>query len=241
MDNGRLFYVVAYEVDQYMKDVTPRYAKSYAGRTLKMRIAKRKKDEPDWWEETLLPWQRPFMLGRELKEDEELAKQQETEPMPAILEGFKNHPRYVLERHLKREEVIPPKVKQLGLFRGEPVFPRSAVMPVKSSETWMREGRRIKAGEQALKLVKQRAVTINKRRMQEMAEQEGFEPVMQGLYGRSQTEMVIPPPLVDVCLPPSPNDKADSVTVGQSPEELVWQSGSFCAAHVAEGCCSPAL
>lgn len=161
--------------------------------------------------------------------------------MPAILEGFKNHPRYVLERHLKREEVIPPKVKQLGLFRGEPVFPRSAVMPVKSSETWMREGRRIKAGEQALKLVKQRAVTINKRRMQEMAEQEGFEPVMQGLYGRSQTEMVIPPPLVDVCLPPSPNDKADSVTVGQSPEELVWQSGSFCAAHVAEGCCSPAL
>jgi xeroderma pigmentosum group C-complementing protein len=63
----------------------------------------------------------------------------------------------------------------------------------------MREGRRIRESEQPLKLVKQRAVTINKRRAQEMAEQEGMDPIMQGLYSASQTELVIPPPIVDVC------------------------------------------
>ena len=198
MDNGRLFYVVAYEVDQYVKDVTPRYARSFAGRTLKMRIQSRRKDDPDWWEELIRPWSRPFLLGREKKEDDELMKQQETEPMPTIIEGFKNHPRYALERHLKREEALPARTRQLGLFRGEPVYPRSAVIPVKSSETWMREGRKIREGEQALKMVKQRAVTINKRRAQEMAQQEGLEPVMQGLYSASQTELVIPPPIIDV-------------------------------------------
>lgn len=201
MDNGRLFYVVAYEVDQYIKDVTPRYAKSYAGRTLKMRIQNRRKDDPEWFDEAIQPWMRPFSLGREMKEDEELARSQESEPMPTVLEGFKNHPRYVLERHLKREEVLLPKTKQLGLFRGEPVFPRSAVVGVKSSENWMREGRTIKDGEQPLKNVKQRAVTINKRRAQEMAMQDGQEPLMQGLYSRQQTELVIPPPIKDGKIP----------------------------------------
>ena len=198
MDNGRLFYVVAYEVDQYVKDVTPRYAKSFAGRTLKMRIAKKRKDEADWWEATLAPFSRPFVLGREMKEDEELERMQEAEPMPTVLEGFKNHPRFLLERHLKREEALLPKTRQLGLFRGEPVFPRSAVVDVKSAESWMREGRVVSEGQQPLKNVKQRAVTIQKRRMQEMAEQDGHEGIMQGLYSRKQTELVVAPPVVDV-------------------------------------------
>lgn len=200
-DDGRLFYVVAYEVDQYIKDVTPRYARSFVGRTMKMRIQSRKKDDPDWWDELLKPWSRPFVLGREVKEDEDLARQQNSEPMPAKLEEFKGHLLYVLERHLKREEVIPARTRQLGLFRGEPVFPRAAVTNVKSAESWMREGRSVKEGEQPMKMVKQRAVTIIKRRMQEMAQQEGNEPIMQGLYSCSQTELVIPPPIVNGIIP----------------------------------------
>lgn len=98
---------------------------------------------------------------------------------------------------MRREEVIHPR-KQLGTFRGEPVFPRSSVVPLKSAESWMREGRKIKPAEQPLKLVKQRAVTINKRRAQEMAELDGGEPIQQGLYAEWQTELHIPPPIVDV-------------------------------------------
>lgn len=71
----------------------------------------------------------------------------------------------------------------------------------------MRQGYKIKAGAQPMKMIKQRAVTINKRRAVEMAlaEQngdvggEGNEGgVMQGLYAKNQTELYIPPPVVDV-------------------------------------------
>lgn len=62
----------------------------------------------------------------------------------------------------------------------------------------MKEGRRIKAGEQPMKLVKQRAVTINKVRAQEAAVAEGEEPIQQGLYAKWQTELVKPQPVKDV-------------------------------------------
>ena len=39
-------------------------------------------------------------------EDEELQANQLTEAMPTTIAGFKDHPLYVLERHLKREEVV---------------------------------------------------------------------------------------------------------------------------------------
>jgi xeroderma pigmentosum group C-complementing protein len=62
----------------------------------------------------------------------------------------------------------------------------------------MREGRRVREGEQPLKLVKQRAVTLQRRRVMELAQLEGQEPAQQGLYARWQTELVVPPPVVDV-------------------------------------------
>jgi xeroderma pigmentosum group C-complementing protein len=107
----------------------------------------------------------------------------------------------VLERHLKREEVIWPR-KQIGLMREEPVFPRSSVVEVRSAEQYMREGMRVKEGEQPLKMVKSRAVTINRRRAHELALAEGREEdTMQGLYARWQTVKSIPPPIVDGKIP----------------------------------------
>ena len=65
----------------------------------------------------------------------------------------------------------------------------------------MREGLQIKEGEQPMKMVKERAVTINKRRAHELAVQEGREDDnLQGLYARWQTKQVIPSPVVDVSL-----------------------------------------
>lgn len=58
-----------------------------------------------------------------------------------------------------------------------------------------------------MKMIKQRAVTINKKRAVEMAltdqngdgSSEGNEGgLMQGLYAKGQTELYIPPPVVDV-------------------------------------------
>lgn len=50
-----------------------------------------------------------------------------------------------------------------------------------------------------MKFVKQRAMTINRKRAIELAQQEGEES-MQGLYAESQTELYRPDPVIDVSL-----------------------------------------
>ncbi len=100
-------------------------------------------------------------------EDEELQANQMTEAMPTSLAGFKDHPLYVLARHLKREEVVDPPV-ELGKFRGEPVYSRANVLQLKTAENWIRQGRRVVVGAHPLKWVKQRAVTVNRKRAIEM-------------------------------------------------------------------------
>lgn len=62
----------------------------------------------------------------------------------------------------------------------------------------MRMGRRVKDKQEPLKWVKQRAVTIQKRRAQELAIQENGEAIQQGLYAEHQTDVYRPPPIQDV-------------------------------------------
>lgn len=115
------------------------------------------------------------------------------------------HFRYVLARHLKRDEVIDSPT-ELGKFRGESVFPRSCVVSLKTAENWMRQGRIIRSGCQPMKMVKQRAVTISRQREMELAleraKEEGHSggdgEVMQGLYAFSQTDLYQPDPIRDV-------------------------------------------
>ena len=65
----------------------------------------------------------------------------------------------------------------------------------------MRMGRRVKEKQEPMKWVKQRAVTLHKRRQQELALQERGEAVQQGLYAHYQTEVYTPPPIQDVSHP----------------------------------------
>lgn len=109
---------------------------------------------------------------------------------------------YVLERHLLRDQVISQDAPELGTFRGGSVYSRSQVLQLKAAENWMRSGRVVCAGEQPLKYVKQRAATLNRRRELEVrAGAEGANgngEVMQGLYAEMQTEIYVPPPVIDV-------------------------------------------
>lgn len=71
----------------------------------------------------------------------------------------------------------------------------------------MRQGRKIRQGCQPMKMVKQRAMTISRRREIEVALERakveghtgGDEEPMQGLYSLSQTELYTPEPIKDVC------------------------------------------
>ncbi|WVQ65333.1 uncharacterized protein L199_003509 [Kwoniella botswanensis] len=201
-DSGpiRMVYVVAYEEDGFARDVTLRYTKNFGSKISKLRVPARK-DEPDWWESVMEFLTRPYLLNRDKVEDAEFETSQISEAMPQHMSGFKDHPIYVLERHLKREEIIEPKTKLAGKFRGEAVYRRENVLTCKTAETWMRVGRRVKDGQNPLKMVKQRAVTLQKRRAQELAIQETGEAIQQGLYAEKQTELYIPPPIKDGIIP----------------------------------------
>ncbi|RPD62250.1 Rad4-domain-containing protein [Lentinus tigrinus ALCF2SS1-7] len=163
---NRMVYVLAFEEDGYARDVTPRYAREYGAKVSK--VQQGGKGRREWWDRIRNLVQRPYRLQRDDLEDEELQAHQMTEAMPTSMAGFKDHPLYVLSRHLKREEVVDPPV-ELGKFRGEPVYPRANVLQLKTAENWMRQGRRVVVGAQPLKWVKQRAVTVNKKRAIEVA------------------------------------------------------------------------
>jgi len=129
--------------------------------------------------------------------------------MPTTLSGFKDHALYALERHLLKDQIIIPQSVELGKFRGEPVYARSAVLDLKTAENWIRRGRSIRSGEQPLKWVKQRAVTISrKRELEVLRESSGAgagdtegQGLMQGLYAERQTELYEPLPIVDGIIP----------------------------------------
>ncbi|KAF9465269.1 hypothetical protein BDZ94DRAFT_1160286 [Collybia nuda] len=223
---NRMIYVVAFEEDGYARDVTRRYAKEFSAKVEKVQggsntIGSGGKGRKAWWEKVISAVRRPYRLHRDDVEDEELEAAQMTEGMPTTISGFKDHPLYVLTRHLKQTQVIdppPPDTKEIGKFRGEPVYPRSSVVSLKTAENWMRsEGRIVKEGCQALKFVKVRAGTVGKMRELEVLKDElraagesskdglnGNTPsgeIMQGLYSRKQTESYVPDPVVDGKVP----------------------------------------
>ncbi|KAL1667499.1 hypothetical protein GGF50DRAFT_124822 [Schizophyllum commune] len=215
-EENRMLYVVAFEEDGYARDVTRRYAHQYLSKVMKAQGGSKQlargKNRIQWWEGVMGLVTRPYRLHRDDMEDEELNSMQMSEGMPTTLAGFKDHPLYVLERHIRQHETIhppPPATPELGKFRGEPVYPRSNVVALKSAENWMRsEGRTVKAGEQPMKFVKLHANTVARLREIELAKDElrvagadSAGDLMQGLYARSQTELFVPPPVVDGKIP----------------------------------------
>src|ERR1700761_1080451 len=85
--------------------------------------------------------------------------------MPRNIEDFKGHPIYILERHLRRDEVIYPKrevgkvntgSKSSSNAKMESVYRRQNVHIVKSMDKWFRLGRQVKTREVPLKRVRPR-------------------------------------------------------------------------------------
>ncbi|CAG8961627.1 hypothetical protein HYFRA_00006164 [Hymenoscyphus fraxineus] len=127
------------------------------------------------------------------------------------LQSYKTSTEFVLERHLKREEAIKPGSKHVKMFtikgKGdeastqEKVFRRKDVVNCKSMETWHKEGRAPREGEEPLKRVPYRAATTNRRRELAEAEIATGGKVLQGLFSREQTDWIIPPPIEDGIIP----------------------------------------
>ncbi|XP_067137695.1 DNA repair protein complementing XP-C cells homolog [Centruroides vittatus] len=143
-------YVLAFDDKNYVKDVTKRYASNWMTNVRKLRI------DSDWWNKTLLP----FML-RNSEQDENENKQLDQmmidQPFPKTIDKFKDHPLYVLKRHLlKFQAIYPPDSPSLGFVRGEPIYARECVHTLHSRETWLKQARVVRIGEVPYKIVKAR-------------------------------------------------------------------------------------
>lgn len=217
-------YVIAYSADGTAKEVTTRYLKRrmWPGRTkgVRMPIEKipvynsrnkiRHYEEFDWFKTILSGYERPDGLrstADKLEDETDLvpvkSEKKEARFREDTLQGYKMSAEFVLERHLRREEALSSKAHAVKTFstgkgekaKDEPVFLRKDVEICRTGESWHKEGRAVKAGEQPLKKVPVRAVTMNRKREVEEAERGGGEKLMQGMYSRYQTEWIIPPPI----------------------------------------------
>ena len=85
-------------------------------------------------------------------EEIDLANHLLKEPIPKKIEDFRHHPLYVLERHLKRNEIILPNAVHISGFtsakgmniKTEYVYKRKDVKFCFSAREWFRRGRIIK-------------------------------------------------------------------------------------------------
>ena len=144
------------------------------------------------------------------------------------LQGYKTSAEFVLERHLRREEAIKPQASHVKMFitgkgekqQEEKVFLREDVLNCKTSESWHKEGREVKAGQQPMKLVPMRAVTLTRKREIAEAEADGGK-VMQGLYSKDQTEWIIPPPIVDGKIPRNAYNNIDCFVPTMVPQGAI--------------------
>ena len=196
-----LTYAVAFEDIYTVRDVTRRYARAYNAKTLKFRVESTSHGS-EWWMRALRLFTRHTPLPRDETEDAMLARKVAAEGIPKNMQDFKNHPAYVLERHLKHNEVIYPldvvgKVNVGSSMnpRMEHIYRRKNVQVVRSADKWYRMGRDVKHGEQPLKHAKPK-----KGRLPSIGPDEDIEDhkdeIGTALYAEFQTDLYIPPPVV---------------------------------------------
>ncbi|XP_058448004.1 DNA repair protein complementing XP-C cells homolog [Malaya genurostris] len=141
-------YVFGFDNQNHVKDITPRYVQHWNTVSRKLRV------EPKWLDKTLEPF-RADKDDREVNEDAELNKIHIDKPLPTTIAECKNHPLYVLKRHLLRYEALyPVDVPSLGFVRGEAIYARECLFVLQTREKWYKQGRVVKAFETAYKMVK---------------------------------------------------------------------------------------
>ena len=184
---GSLQYVVACEREGRVRDVSARYCLDWGGKYVKMRP-----DHEAW--RSILSLCCDSVQGDEedVLEDEELMNVQLSLPLPTALSQYKFNPIYTLERDLlKYQAIYPADAPIAGSFRENRVYYKENVVELHTRENWLKEGRVIIKGSVVYKLARGRtkpgADTEQERKIE--------------LFGKWQTEIYVPPPVVDGKIP----------------------------------------
>ncbi|KAL3634209.1 hypothetical protein CASFOL_021263 [Castilleja foliolosa] len=192
-----LRYVVAF-AGNGAKDVTRRYCTKW------YRVANQRINST-WWVAVLDPLKEleSGATGGGVNvefdaslEDMELETKALTEPLPTNQQAYRNHHLYVIERWLKKYEILYPKGPVLGFCSGHPVYPRTCVQPLHTKERWLREGLQVKADEVPVKVLN-RSTKSNTKDDNDYTEEDQDHQGNTSLYGKWQTE--------PLCLPHAEN------------------------------------
>ncbi|OHE94548.1 Rad4 transglutaminase-like domain-containing protein [Colletotrichum orchidophilum] len=158
-----LTYVIAFDADGTVRDVTRRYAKAYTAKTRRLRIETAVERGDRWWRKVLKPFGRHQLTDLDQIEDNELNATEAREPMPRNVADFKDHPVFALERHLRRNEVFIPDAQPAGTVAAgsraplEKVYRRKDVRIARNRDKWYRMGREVKPMEVPVKFLPRRS------------------------------------------------------------------------------------
>ncbi|XP_039443184.1 DNA repair protein complementing XP-C cells homolog isoform X1 [Culex pipiens pallens] len=147
-------YVLAWNNDGSIKDVSPRYISRLGTKKSKLRV------EDSWLEQALVGrnGRRRHPSRRDRTEDLKFDKLLNKRPFPEQIAEFKNHPRFAIQRHLLKNEAIYPRdAVVLGHFKGEPIYPRDCVHLLFSREGWLRQAKTVRMFEEPYKVVTRKA------------------------------------------------------------------------------------
>ncbi|KAK1448938.1 Rad4 transglutaminase-like domain-containing protein [Colletotrichum melonis] len=156
-------YVMAFDTDGTVRDVTRRYAKAYTAKTRRLRIETVMEHGEGWWRKALKPFSRRRLTDLDQIENTELNAMEAREPMPRNVADFKDHPVFALERHLRRNEVFTPGAQPAGTVAAgsraplEKVYRRRDVRIARSRDKWYRMGREVKPMEVPIKFLPRRS------------------------------------------------------------------------------------
>ncbi|EQC39646.1 hypothetical protein SDRG_03077 [Saprolegnia diclina VS20] len=170
-------HVVAFDDQGHRIDVAPSYASQW-NRTLAMRV------DGGWYAR---------LIGAGASVDNALDVEVKKMPLPQSLQAFKNHPQYVLEKHLGVFQCLHPR-KPVGLFKGAPVFERDSVNTLRTKHQWRRRGRQVVETETPIKRVAKK----------KSSGPQVFPPPLDNtmsLFGEWQTQEYVAPPVIDGVVP----------------------------------------
>ncbi|XP_048462619.1 DNA repair protein complementing XP-C cells-like [Rhincodon typus] len=187
-----LSYIVSFDNEGCVRDVTQRYDVAWMTTTRKHRV------DSAWWDQTLAAY-KSSCTERERKEDQEMQAKMLSQPLPTSVAEYKNHPLYVLKRHLLKYEILyPPTAAILGYCKTEAVYSRDCVHTLHSKDIWLKEARVVRDGEVPCKMVKSQS---NRARKARSANWEDRDKDDLGLFGYWQTEPFSPPSAVNGKVP----------------------------------------
>lgn len=201
--DNNLSYVVGFESGGSARDVTHRYTKQFNAKLRKTRLESTPSGTV-WWSKLMKLYRARYRQDRDAIEDSELAQRALSEGIPSNITDLKGHPLFVLERHLRKDEVIQP-MRDCGTIRigktqppiVEKVYPRKHLLKLRSSLAWYMRGRQVRIGEVPMKII-ERQGQIDPNGSDELPQSEAKT---ESLFAHSQTDVYVAPPVHDGIVP----------------------------------------